>query len=92
MTVLLPVASKWQAIGEAFKLSEGILDNIETSEGDEQCLWEMIEVYMLNSDLNHTWDEIVNVLKEIEEDRLAEKIFSVHVAPCELIQNDELEL
>ena len=86
-TVLLPVASKWQVIGEAFPLSEKRLDDIDTTEGDEECLRQMIGAYMLRSDLSHTWDEIVNVLKEIPvgEDSLADKIFEMHVAPCKLM-------
>ena len=84
-TVLLPVAAKWQVIGETFPLSEEGLDDIDTTEGDEECLRQMIEAYMLISDLSHTWDEIVSVLKKIGEDSLADKIFKMHVAPCRLL-------
>ena len=79
------MASKWQVIGEAFPLSEKRLDDIGTTEGDEECLRQMIEAYMLRSDLSHTWDEIVNVLKKIGEDSHADKIFKEHVAPCKLL-------
>ena len=82
---LLPVAFMWQAIGEAFPLSEKRLDDIGTTEGDEECLRQMIEAYMLRRDLSHTWDEVVNVLKKIGEDSLADKIFKLHVAPSKLM-------
>ena len=64
---LLPHASKWQSLGEALSLDEDRLDEIYTNnQTDEACLQEMIEVYMLRSDLDHSWEEIQAILENIE--------------------------
>ena len=80
--VLLPVASKWLLLGEAFPLSEKRLEDITTTESDEICLKEMVDVYMLRTDLDHTWDEIANVLKKIGEYKLAAKIQQEQISTC----------
>ena len=82
---LIPIASRWLALGEAFPLSEKRLDDIDTTEGDENCLKEMVDAYMLRSDLEHTWEDLVKVLRKIREDRLADKIYKEDIYPCMLV-------
>ena len=61
---LLPYASKWQSLGEALSLDDDRLDEIFTNnETDEACLREMVELYMMRSDLDHSWEEIEHALK-----------------------------
>ena len=58
------MASKWQSLGLALFLDDDQLDKIPTSnETDEACLREMLELYMLRSDVNHSWEEIEGALK-----------------------------
>ena len=64
---LLPHSSKWQPLGEALSLDEDILDEIFTkNEREEDCLQEMLEHYMMRSDLDHSWEEIEAALIKIE--------------------------
>ena len=66
---LLPLASKWQSLGEALSLDEDRLDEIYTNnERDEACLEIMLELYLARSDLNHSWDEIQKALEKIGEE------------------------
>ena len=63
---LLPYSSKWQSLGGALSLDEDRLDEIFTNnETDEACLREMLELYMMRSDRNHSWEEIKAALKRI---------------------------
>ena len=68
---LLYLASKWQSLGEALSLDKDRLDEIFTNnETDEACLREMLEVYMMRSDLKHSWEEIhaaINIVEGILE-------------------------
>ena len=64
---LLPHASKWQYLGLALLLDEDRLDEVFTNnERDEDCLQEMLELYMKRSDLNHSWEEVQVALEKIE--------------------------
>ena len=64
---LRPHASKWQILGIALSLDEDRLDEVFTNnERDEDCLREMLELYMLRSDLNHSWEEVHTALKKID--------------------------
>jgi hypothetical protein len=64
---LLPYASKWQPLGEALSLDEDRLDEIFTNnEREEDCLQVMLELYMMRSDLDHSWEEIQAALEKIE--------------------------
>ena len=66
---LMCVASKWQALGEALSLDEDHLDEIFTNnETDEACLHEMLEHYMMRSDLQHSWEEVATAVKKIREE------------------------
>ena len=66
---LLPLASKWQSLGEALSLDEDQLDEIFTNnETDEACLEVMLEQYMARPYLNHSWEEIQKALKWIGEE------------------------
>ena len=62
---LLPYASKWQSLGGALSLDEDRLDEIYTNnETEEACLQVMIELYMMRTDLDHSWEEIESAVKK----------------------------
>ena len=62
------MASKWLALGEALSLVEDRLDEIFTNnENDEACLRVMLELYMKRSDLKHSWEEIREAMRKVEE-------------------------
>ena len=64
---LLPHSSKWQSLGEALSLDDERLDEIYTNdESEEDCLREILELYMMRSDLNHSWDEVHQAVKKVE--------------------------
>ena len=52
----------------ALSLDEDRLDDevFPGNETDEACLQEMIELYMMRSDLDHSWEKIQAVLENIE--------------------------
>ena len=63
---VMPMASKWQALGEALSLDEDRLDEIFTNnENDEACLHDMLELYMERS--NHSWEEIESAMRKVRE-------------------------
>ena len=65
---LLPLASNWQSLGKALSLDEDQLDEIlANNETDENCLQEMLKLYLANPDLNHSWDEIQERFKKMGE-------------------------
>ena len=65
---LLPLASKWQSLGEALSLDDDRLDEIFTNnETDDACLQEMLELYMIRPDLDHSWEEVQEAVKKIRE-------------------------
>ena len=64
---LLPHASKWQSLGLALSLDDDRLDEVFTNnEKEEDCLREMLELYMMRSDLDHSWEEIQAALEKTE--------------------------
>ena len=65
---LLPYASKWQSLGLALSLDEDRLEDeiFTNNEREEDCLREMLELYMMRSDLNHSWEEIHAALEKTE--------------------------
>ena len=65
---LHPHASKWQSLGKALSLDEDRLEDevFPNNETDEACLLEMLELYMMRSDLDHSWEEIKAALEMIE--------------------------
>ena len=64
---LRPHASKWQSLGLALSLDEDRLDEIYTNnEREEDCLQELLELYMMRSDLSHSWEEVHAALEKIE--------------------------
>ena len=68
---LMGVASKWKSLGEALSLDDDIVDEIFTNnETEEECLREMLERYLMRSDLKHNWEEIEDeeALASIEKD------------------------
>ena len=65
---LLSLASKWQAVGEALSLDEDLLDEIFTNNvTDEACLRNMLELYMKRCGLKHSWEEIREAMRKVEE-------------------------
>ena len=63
---LLPQASKWKDLGVAFSLDEDVLDEINTNnDRDEDCLRDMLERYMMRSDLKHNLEEIDAALRKV---------------------------
>ena len=66
---LLSLASKWQALGEALSLDEDHLDEIFTNnETEEACLRVMLELYMMRSDLKHSWEELETAMNKVREE------------------------
>ena len=65
---LLPHASKWQSLGEALSLDKDQLEDevFTNNERDEDCLWDMLELYMMRSDLDHSCEEVQAALANIE--------------------------
>ena len=65
---LLPHASKWQSLGETLSLDKDRLEDevFTNNETDEACLREMLELYMMRSDLDHSWEEVHTALEKIE--------------------------
>ena len=50
-------------------LDEDHLDEIFTNnDREEDCLHEMLKLYMARSDFNHSWEEIQEALKKIGEE------------------------
>ena len=74
---LLPHASKWQSLGEALLLDKDRLEDevFPNNETDEACLREMLELYMMRSDLNHSWEEVHAALEKIESDSSSEFLY-----------------
>ena len=69
LSELLPLASKWQSLGEALSLDEDQLNEIFTNnETDEACLEVMLKKYMARPYLNYSWEEIQKALKQIGEE------------------------
>ena len=66
-SILLPHASKWQSLGLALSLDDDRLDEVFTNnEREEDCLREMLELYTMRSDLDHSWEEVHAALQKIE--------------------------
>ena len=53
---------------------------------DEECLQEVLERYFDNGDFNHNWEEIVAILRKINENQLADKIYYLHVYSGEILK------
>ena len=63
---VMPMVSKWLALGEALSLDEDRLDEIFTNnETEEACLRVMLEFYMKRS--NHSWEEIETAMSKVRE-------------------------
>ena len=55
-------------LGEALSLDEDHLDEIYTNnETDEACLREILELYMMRSDRNYSWEKIETAEKKVKE-------------------------
>lgn len=83
---LWPLMCKWDELGKAMSLPKNLLEEIDTNnETDKGCFQQMLEYYMDNCDLQHNWEEIVSLLKTVGAEKLADKIYSLHVYPCMII-------
>ncbi len=75
MVLLQPVDKKWEDIAKALNIDEDRVDEIFTNNENEYLrLYELMEYYFRNVHCNHSWEEMVRVLTEIEEHGLAERI------------------
>ena len=69
------VACKWKRLGVFLEISPGRLDTIETKHHDPQdCLQEMLQVWLKQVHPPPTWASIINALESLEEQRLAKEL------------------
>ena len=71
------VACKWKTLGVFLKIPTGRLDNIEAKHHDpEDCLREMLQVWLKQMHTPPTWASIINALDSdsLEEQRLAKEL------------------
>ena len=86
LTTLHSICSKWKKLGMVMSMDDDHLDQVFTNnEEDEACLRDLLERYMDNSDFQHNWEEIVAILKEMDENALASDIYDLHVHPCKYV-------
>ena len=84
--ILHPICSKWKKLGMVMSVDDDYLDQVFTNnEGDEACLRDLLERYMDNGDFQHNWEEIVAILKKMDENVLASNIYDLHVHPCKYV-------
>ena len=68
------ITPKWNEFGESLGINENLIDEIYTnSETDEECLKEILDVWIKKSSL--TWKEVADSLKTIGENKLAESLY-----------------
>ena len=73
----------WLSLGKVLSLDNNLLDKVfANSEKDEDCLQEMLELYLARSDLNHSWEKIQEALKNIEEGSMTNQP-ELHISPLE---------
>lgn len=78
--LLRPICFKWEELAKALLVDEDLIDEVNISnKTDEACLQEVIDGYFDNSNFEHDWEEIVTILREINEEQLADKICDLHV-------------
>ena len=66
---LLPLSSKWLSLGVALLIDKGQLDEVSrNNETDETRLLKMLELYMMRSGHNSSWEEIYSVEKKVREE------------------------
>ena len=71
------VAHKWKTLGVFLKIPSGRLDNIEAKHHDpEDCLREMLKVWLNQVDPPPTWASIINALDSdsLKEQRLVKEL------------------
>ena len=69
------VAWKWKRLGVFLEISSGRLDNIERKHYDPQdCLQEMLQVWLKQVHPPPTWASIINALESLGEQRLAKEV------------------
>ena len=71
------VACKWKTLGIFLKIQTGRLDNIEAKHHDpEDCLREMLQVWLKQVHPPPTWASIINALDSdsLEEQRLVKEL------------------
>ena len=82
---LWPLCDKWLKLGGVMLLSEDLLDEIFTNnEDNESCLRDLLEFYMKAGERQHTWDEIHSFVKAVGDEKLADKIYGIHIQPCKI--------
>ena len=75
LSIIHPIASKWEEFGKALQIDEDRLDEFFTNnEHDQLRLRHMLEYYFMNVHFKHTWEEVIQALREIGEYECADKI------------------
>ena len=80
---LKQVASKWENIGVMVGIDSGILDNIEAdnSKNCENCLREMLKVWLKQLDPAPSWPLMVEALEVLGEPKLAKELKEKYCCP-----------
>ena len=71
--VLTPAANKWYEIGLAMGLNEDTLDD-EVHPGNSTDWLRLREICGLYCESKHSWEEVVQLLWEVEEWEIADRI------------------
>ena len=73
----------WLSLGKVLSLDNNLLDKIfANNDRDEDCLQEMLQLYLARPDLNHSWEEIQEALKNIGEGSMTNQP-ELHISPVE---------
>lgn len=73
--VLLPLATKWKAIGGLLGVEKHVLDRIKSDEGEVlNCLQAMLSMWLKHIDPLPTWDQLADVLDSLDEPQKAQEI------------------
>lgn len=69
--------AKWKDLGHALSLDDGALQHIFiTTKPLELCLRKMFVMYMERTDLKHTWDEIDQAYRKVEDTKGNQNAFN----------------
>ncbi|XP_064392483.1 uncharacterized protein LOC135340097 isoform X2 [Halichondria panicea] len=69
------LAGRWEDLARALDMDEEKRDNIfSNSENDQLRLHELVELYFSSTQYRHTWEEMVQMLTDVEEHGIAGRI------------------
>ena len=74
LSIIHPVACKWEEFGKALEIDENKLDGFSNEAHDSIRLQFVVRYYFSNVRVKHTWEEFVQALRKIEEYECADKI------------------